>query len=120
MKKRQQTTKEVTQPSKSQLPSQRRHCVREEDSHLSLVHLMVGVGSPTELQGSRTSFIQGVVTVPPNERIFAGAVSGTSGTGGGRKKKTARPVGPVINTATRREATMRPRQNHKSVDACHS
>lgn len=39
---------------------------------------MVGVGSPTELQGSRTSFIQGVVTVPPNERILAGA-------GGGRR-----------------------------------
>lgn len=34
---------------------------------------MVGVGSPTELQGSRTSFIQGVVTVPPNDRILAGA-----------------------------------------------
>ena len=31
------------------------------------------MGSPTELQGSRTSFIQGVVTVPPNERILAGA-----------------------------------------------
>ena len=48
------------------------------DSHLSLVHFMVGVGSPTELQGSRTSFIQGVVTVPPNDRILAGA-------GGGKK-----------------------------------
>lgn len=42
-------------------------------SHLSFVHFMEGVGSPTELQGRRTSFIQGVVTVPPNERIFAGA-----------------------------------------------
>lgn len=42
-------------------------------SHLSFVHFIVGVGSPTELHGSRTSFIQGVVTVPPNERIFAGA-----------------------------------------------
>lgn len=41
-----------------------------------MVHLIVGVGSPTELQGSRTSFIQGVVTVPPNERILAGAVGG--------------------------------------------
>lgn len=37
---------------------------------------MVGVGSPTELQGSRTSFIQGVVTVPPNEMILAGAGAG--------------------------------------------
>lgn len=45
-----------------------------EDSHLSLVHFMVGVGSPTELQGNRTSFIHGVVTVPPNDRILAGAV----------------------------------------------
>lgn len=49
------------------------------DSHLSLVHFIVGVGSPTELQDSRTSFIQGVVTVPPNERIFAGASGKTNG-----------------------------------------
>lgn len=35
---------------------------------------MEGVGSPTELQGRRTSFIQGVVTVPPNDKILAGAV----------------------------------------------
>lgn len=48
-----------------------------------MVHFIVGVGSPTELQGSRTSFIQGVVTVPPNERIFAGAV-------GGRKIRSGR------------------------------
>lgn len=41
--------------------------------YLSLVHLMAGTGSPTELQGSRTSFIQGVVTVPPKEMILAGA-----------------------------------------------
>lgn len=41
-------------------------------SDLSLVHLIVGAGSPTELQGKRTSFIQGVVTVPPKDRIFAG------------------------------------------------
>lgn len=34
---------------------------------------MVGVGSPTELHGSRTSFIHGVVTVPPKDRILAGA-----------------------------------------------
>lgn len=40
---------------------------------------MVGVGSPTELQGSRTSFIQGVVTVPPNDRILAGAGGGRRG-----------------------------------------
>lgn len=48
-----------------------------------MVHFIVGVGSPTELQGSRTSFIQGVVTVPPNERILAGAV-------GGRKIRSGR------------------------------
>lgn len=42
-------------------------------AHLSLVHFTAGAGSPTELQGSRTSFIQGVVTVPPNEMILAGA-----------------------------------------------
>lgn len=45
-----------------------------ESSHLSLVHFMVGAGSPTELQGRRTSFIQGVVTVPPKDRILAGTV----------------------------------------------
>lgn len=42
------------------------------DVYLSLVHLMVGVGSPTELQGRRTSFIHGVVTVPPKDKILAG------------------------------------------------
>lgn len=42
-------------------------------THLSLVHLIVGVGSPTELHGSRTSFIHGVVTVPPKDSILAGA-----------------------------------------------
>lgn len=41
--------------------------------YLSLVHFTAGRGSPTELHGSRTSFIQGVVTVPPNEMILAGA-----------------------------------------------
>lgn len=41
-------------------------------SDLSLVHLIVGAGSPTEPQGRRTSFIQGVVTVPPKDRILAG------------------------------------------------
>lgn len=43
------------------------------NGHLSLVHFIVGVGSPTELHGNRTSFIQGVVTVPPNDKILAGA-----------------------------------------------
>lgn len=47
------------------------------DPYLSLVHFTVGAGSPTELHGSRTSFIQGVVTVPPNEMIFAGATGKT-------------------------------------------
>lgn len=46
--------------------------VYSDRSDLSLVHLIVGVGSPTELQGRRTSFIQGVVTVPPKDRILAG------------------------------------------------
>lgn len=32
----------------------------------------MGAGSPTELQGRRTSFIHGVVTVPPKDRILAG------------------------------------------------
>lgn len=41
--------------------------------YLSLVHLMAGPGSPTELHGRRTSFIQGVLTVPPNDIILAGA-----------------------------------------------
>lgn len=55
------------------------------ESDLSLVHLMVGVGSPTELQGSRTSFIQGVVTVPLKDRILAGTGNreeGSDGAGG--------------------------------------
>lgn len=46
---------------------------------------MVGVGSPTELQGSRTSFIQGVVTVPLKDRILAGTGNreeGSDGAGG--------------------------------------
>lgn len=43
-------------------------------TYLSLVHFTAGAGSPTELQGSRTSFNQGVVTVPPKEMIFAGAI----------------------------------------------
>lgn len=49
---------------------------------------MAGTGSPTELQGSLTSFIQGVVTVPPNEMILAGA----GGQGG------AQPGGPQACT----------------------
>ena len=53
-----------------------------DTAHLSLVHLMVGLGSPTELQGRRTSFIQGVVWVPPKDRILAGAGGG----GGGAKE----------------------------------
>lgn len=44
----------------------------DDDIYLSLVHLIVGAGSPTELQGRRTSFIHGVVTVPPKDRILAG------------------------------------------------
>lgn len=32
----------------------------------------MGAGSPTELHGRRTSFIQGVVTMPPKDRILAG------------------------------------------------
>jgi hypothetical protein len=48
--------------------------LQEPTTHLSLVHFTAGAGSPTELQGRRTSFIQGVVTVPPKEMIFAGAI----------------------------------------------
>lgn len=68
------TTQEKSQEAISQLISQFTSELLR-DFHLSLVHFMVGVGSPTELQGSRTSFIQGVVTVPPNERILAGAAT---------------------------------------------
>lgn len=45
-------------------------------TNLSLVHFIVGAGSPTELQGRRTSFFQGVVTVPPKDRILAGTAHG--------------------------------------------
>lgn len=45
------------------------------NTNLSLVHLIVGAGSPTELQGKRTSFIHGVVTVPPKDRILAGTAN---------------------------------------------
>lgn len=45
-------------------------------SHLPFSHLMVGGGSPTALQGSTMSFIQGVVTVPLNVRILEGAGEG--------------------------------------------
>lgn len=41
--------------------------------YLSFIHLTVGAGSPTALQGRTMSFIQGVVTVPLNVRILAGA-----------------------------------------------
>lgn len=47
---------------------------RDNNIYLSFVHLIVGAGSPTELQGRRTSFIHGVVTVPPKDRILAGTV----------------------------------------------
>lgn len=40
-------------------------------------HLMVGGGSPTALQGRTMSLIQGVVTVPLNVRILAGAMGVT-------------------------------------------
>lgn len=46
-------------------------------SDLSLVHLMVGAGSPTDAHGRRTSFIHGVVTVPPKDRILAGTAQKT-------------------------------------------
>lgn len=41
--------------------------------YLSFIHLTVGAGSPTALQGRTISFIQGVVTVPLNVKILAGA-----------------------------------------------
>lgn len=43
------------------------------DTHISFSHLMVGEGSPTALQGSTMSLIQGVVTVLLKVRIRAGA-----------------------------------------------
>lgn len=43
------------------------------ETHLPLIHLIVGGWSPTALHGRRMSFIQGVVTVPLKVRILAGA-----------------------------------------------
>lgn len=43
------------------------------ETHLPLIHLIVGGGSPTALHGRTMSFIQGVVTVPLKVRILAGA-----------------------------------------------
>lgn len=45
---------------------------------------MAGTGSPTELHGSLTSFIHGVVTVPPKEMILAGAWGQGGGQPGGQ------------------------------------
>lgn len=42
-------------------------------TYISFSHLMVGDGSPTALQGSTMSLIQGVVTVLLKVRIRAGA-----------------------------------------------
>lgn len=61
--------------------------------YLSLVHLMAGTGSPTELHGSLTSFIHGVVTVPPKEMILAGAW----GQGGGQHSRRAPCADPPPN-----------------------
>lgn len=44
-------------------------------THISFSHLMVGDGSPTALQGSTMSLIQGVVTVLLKVRIRAGAAN---------------------------------------------
>lgn len=60
--------------------------------YLSLVHLMAGTGSPTELHGSLTSFIHGVVTVPPKEMILAGAW----GQGGGQPGRQALCTDPLV------------------------
>lgn len=46
-------------------------------TYFPLSHLMVGGGSPTALHGNTMSFIQGVVTVPLNVRILAGAATHT-------------------------------------------
>lgn len=43
------------------------------ETHLPLIHLIVGGSSPTALHGRTMSFIQGVVTVPLKVRILAGA-----------------------------------------------
>lgn len=43
------------------------------ETHLPLIHLIVGRGFPTAVHGRTMSFIQGVVTVPLKVRILAGA-----------------------------------------------
>jgi hypothetical protein len=43
--------------------------------YLSFIHFTAGDGSPTALQGKTMSFIHGVVTVPLNVRIRAGATT---------------------------------------------
>lgn len=48
-------------------------CLNLYCTHISFSHLMVGDGSPTALQGSTISLIQGVVTVLLKVRIRAGA-----------------------------------------------
>lgn len=74
---------------------------------------MVGVGSPTELQGSRTSFIQGVVTVPPNEMILAGA-------GGGEERKNERCIeAEKFNKKTIRGNCINIQAAHKTSWAIH-
>lgn len=76
--------------------------------HLSLVHFTAGAGSPTELQGSRTSFIQGVVTVPPNEIILAGAAEEKRG-GRGKMGKLSRL--PACLPASTSSSSLPPRPN---------
>lgn len=49
------------------------NCLYLYCTHISFSHLMVGDGSPTALQGSTMSLIQGVVTVRLKVRIRAGA-----------------------------------------------
>lgn len=43
--------------------------------YLSFIHFTAGDGSPTALHGKTMSFIHGVVTVPLNVRIRAGATT---------------------------------------------
>lgn len=60
----------VSQDWTEKNPVQRTHIVA---GYLSFIHLTVGAGSPTALQGRIISFIHGVVTVPLNVKILAGA-----------------------------------------------
>lgn len=84
--------------------------------YLSLVHLMAGTGSPTELHGSLTSFIHGVVTVPPKEMILAGAW----GQGGGQPGGQALCADPPVCAETPAPTRLCPGTSHPSCPLLHA